>query len=316
MEIKSLLEKANLKIPKENIKYNEPMKKHISFKVGGIADCYIKIENISELKQILKFSKENKIPFFIIGNGSNILVTDKGIRGIVIQIKINKFEIIKNPNNKNKQNEKNQDVQVIIGAGNKMAEIAQKLLKENITGFEELAGIPGTIGGAIKMNAGAYKKEIKDILESATVIDYEGNIIKLNNQDLKFEYRKSILFQKKYIVIEAELNLRTGKQDNIKTKMEEYKKNRFEKQPIEYPSAGSTFKRGENFITAKLIDEAGLKGYSIGDAQVSNKHAGFIINKGNATAQEILELIEYVKKKVYETSKEKISLEIEIVGER
>ena len=316
MEIKSLLEKANLKIPKENIKYNEPMKKHISFKVGGIADCYIKIENISELKQILKFSKENKIPFFIIGNGSNILVTDKGIRGIVIQIKINKFEIIKNPNNKNKQNEKNQDVQVIIGAGNKMAEIAQKLLKENITGFEELAGIPGTIGGAIKMNAGAYKKEIKDILESATVIDYEGNIIKLNNQDLKFEYRKSILFQKKYIVIEAELNLKTGKQDNIKTKMEEYKKNRFEKQPIEYPSAGSTFKRGENFITAKLIDEAGLKGYSIGDAQVSNKHAGFIINKGNATAQEILELIEYVKKKVYETSKEKISLEIEIVGER
>ena len=316
MEIKSLLEKANLKIPKENIKYNEPMKKHISFKVGGIADCYIKIENISELKQILKFSKENKIPFFIIGNGSNILVTDKGIRGIVIQIKINKFEIIKNPNNKNKQNEKNQDVQVIIGAGNKMAEIAQKLLKENITGFEELAGIPGTIGGAIKMNAGAYKKEIKDILESATVIDYEGNIIKLNNQDLKFEYRKSILFQKKYIVIEAELNLRTGKQDNIKTKMEEYKKNRFEKQPIEYPSAGSTFKRGENFITAKLIDEAGLKGYSIGDAQVSNKHAGFIINKGNATAQEILELIEYVKKKVYEISKEKISLEIEIVGER
>ena len=316
MEIKSLLEKANLKIPKENIKYNEPMKKHISFKVGGIADCYIKIENISELKQILKFSKENKIPFFIIGNGSNILVTDKGIRGIVIQIKINKFEIIKNPNNKKKKNEKNQDVQVIIGAGNKMAEIAQKLLKENITGFEELAGIPGTFGGAIKMNAGAYKKEIKDILESATVIDYEGNIIKLNNQDLKFEYRKSILFQKKYIVIEAELNLRTGKQDNIKTKMEEYKKNRFEKQPIEYPSAGSTFKRGENFITAKLIDEAGLKGYSIGDAQVSNKHAGFIINKGNATAQEILELIEYVKKKVYETSKEKISLEIEIVGER
>ena len=194
MEIKSLLEKANLKIPKENIKYNEPMKKHISFKVGGIADCYIKIENISELKQILKFSKENKIPFFIIGNGSNILVTDKGIRGIVIQIKINKFEIIKNPNNKNKQNEKNQDVQVIIGAGNKMAEIAQKLLKENITGFEELAGIPGTIGGAIKMNAGAYKKEIKDILECATVIDYNGNVIKLNNQDLKFEYRKSILF--------------------------------------------------------------------------------------------------------------------------
>ncbi len=310
MEIASLIKKANLKIPKENIKFNEPMNKHTSFKVGGVADCYIRINDIQELKQILNFALENKIPFFILGNGSNVLVTDKGVRGIVIQINIKKFEIIDNNNL-----EKSEDIQIILGAGNKISETAQKLLKENITGFEELAGIPGTIGGAIKMNAGAYKKEIKDILECATVIDYNGNVIKLNNQDLKFEYRKSILFIEKYIVIEAIFNLKKGKSEEIKGKMDEYKKNRIEKQPVEYPSAGSTFKRGNNYITAKLIDEAGLKGYTIGGAQVSEKHAGFIINKGNATAKDILELIEYVKKKVYETSKEKISLEIEIIGE-
>ena len=310
MEIASLIEKANLKIPKENIKFNEPMNKHTSFKVGGVADCYIRINDIQELKQILNFVLKNKIPFFILGNGSNVLVTDKGVRGIAIQINIKKFEIIDN-----NDLDKSEDMQIILGAGNKISETAQKLLKENITGFEELAGIPGTIGGAIKMNAGAYKKEIKDILECATVIDYNGNIIKLSNQDLKFEYRKSILFIEKYIVIEAIFNLKKGKSEEIKEKMDEYKKSRIERQPVEYPSAGSTFKRGNNYITAKLIDEAGLKGYTIGGAQVSEKHAGFIINKGNATAKDILELIEYVKKKVYETSKEKISLEIEIIGE-
>ena len=310
MEIASLIEKANLKIPKENIKFNEPMNKHTSFKVGGVADCYIRINDIQELKQILNFVLKNKIPFFILGNGSNVLVTDKGVRGIAIQINIKKFEIIDN-----NDLDKSEDMQIILGAGNKISETAQKLLKENITGFEELAGIPGTIGGAIKMNAGAYKKEIKDILECATVIDYNGNIIKLSNQDLKFEYRKSILFIEKYIVIEAIFNLKKGKSEEIKEKMDEYKKSRIEKQPVEYPSAGSTFKRGNNYITAKLIDEAGLKGYTIGGAQVSEKHAGFIIYKGNATAKDILELIEYVKKKVYETSKEKISLEIEIIGE-
>ena len=210
MEIASLIKKANLKIPKENIKFNEPMNKHTSFKVGGVADCYIRINDIQELKQILNFALENKIPFFILGNGSNVLVTDKGVRGIVIQINIKKFEIIDNNNL-----EKSEDIQIILGAGNKISETAQKLLKENITGFEELAGIPGTIGGAIKMNAGAYKKEIKDILECATVIDYNGNVIKLNNQDLKFEYRKSILFIEKYIEIEDIFNIKKRKKKKI-----------------------------------------------------------------------------------------------------
>ena len=307
MDIKNLLENSNLNIPKENIKYNEPMSKHTSFKVGGAAECFIKIQTIEELKEITNFIQKNKINSVIIGNGSNILVTDKGIKGIVLQICRKKCEIAKLDEVK---------IKATIGAGNKMSEIAQKFLKEEITGFEELSGIPGTIGGAIKMNAGAHKKEIKDILESVTILDEDNKLRELTNEELHLEYRRSILFEKKYIVIEAKFNLQKGKYEEINSKMQEYKKYRQEKQPIEYPSAGSTFKRGENYITAKLIDDAGLKGYTIGGAQVSEKHAGFVINKGNATAKDILELIEYIKEKVYKTSKEKINLEIEVIGEK
>ena len=305
--MQNLLENSNLNIPKENIKYNEPMSKHTSFKVGGPAECFIKIQTIEELKEITNFIQKNKINSVIIGNGSNILVTDKGIKGIVLQICIKKYEIAKLDEVK---------IKATIGAGNKMSEIAQKFLKEEITGFEELSGIPGTIGGAIKMNAGAHKKEIKDILESVTILDEDNKLRELTNEELHLEYRRSILFEKKYIVIEAKFNLQKGKYEEINSKMQEYKKYRQEKQPIEYPSAGSTFKRGENYITAKLIDDAGLKGYTIGGAQVSEKHAGFVINKGNATAKDILELIEYIKEKVYKTSKEKINLEIEVIGEK
>ena len=306
METKNLLENSNIDIPKENIKYDEPMSKHTSFKVGGLAECYVKIDDVNQLKQLLDLAQKNKIPYFILGNGSNILVTDNGIKGIVIQINIKKYEILQKEN----------CIEATIGAGNKLSEVAQKFLKEEITGFEELSGIPGTFGGAIKMNAGAHKKEMKDIVDSVTVLDENNNLLVLKNEDLQFEYRHSILFDKKYIVIEIKLVLYKGNYDQIKEKMDEYKKYRIEKQPIEYPSAGSTFKRGTNYITAKLIDEANLKGYTIGGAQVSEKHAGFIINKGNATAKDILELIEYVKEKVYETSKEKIDLEVEIVGEK
>ena len=165
------------------------------------------------------------------------------------------------------------------------------------------------------MNAGAHGKEIKDILQSVTVCDYEGNIKELENKDLKFTYRSSILKNEKYIVLEANFILAKGKKEEIKQKMEEYKKYRIEKQPLEYPSAGSTFKRGENYITAKLIDEAGLKGYSIGGAQVSEKHAGFIINKGNATATDIIQLIEHIEKTIYDKYREKINLEVEVLGE-
>ena len=248
------------------------------------------------------FAKETKTPIIIIGNGSNILVTDKGIRGIVAKIDIKKTEI-----------KEEKDIIVTLGAGNKVAETAYKLQKEGITGFEELAGIPGTIGGAIRMNAGAYGKEMKDIVIDAKILNEEGKIETLKNEELKFEYRNSIISQKNIIVLETRLKLKKRESQEIKSKMDEYAKSRKEKQPIEYPSAGSTFKRGKDFITAKLIDEAGLKGYQIGGAQVSEKHAGFIINKGDATATDILNLIEYVKKEIHKKFDKNIELEVQVI---
>lgn len=294
-----------LGIAKENILFNELMSKHTTFKVGGPAECYIKIDNIKDLRNILKFAKDNNININILGNGSNVLVSDKGIKGIVLNIKFNKIEMM------------NYDRKIYanIGAGVKVSILGHLLLKNEITGFEELSGIPGTIGGAIKMNAGAHGKEFKDIVNTVTCMDYNGNIKQFENKDMNFGYRRSMLKDKKYIVLEVGMQFEKGIEKNIKEKMDEYKKYRKEKQPIEYPSAGSTFKRGEDYITAKLIDEAGLKGYSIGGAEVSEKHAGFIINKGNATAKDILELIEYVRNKIYEKYNKEIELEIEIIGE-
>ena len=214
-----------------------------------------------------------------------------------------------------KISEYGEEVFANIGAGIKISILGHLLLKNELTGFEELSGIPGTIGGAVRMNAGAHGKEFKDIVSSVTCMHYDGNIKQFENEDMHFEYRSSMLKEKSYIVLEVRMEFQKGNEKDIKEKMEEYANYRKEKQPIEYPSAGSTFKRGADFITAKLIDEAGLKGYSIGGAEVSSKHAGFIINKGNATAKDILELIEYVKHKVEEKFNKKIELEIEIMGE-
>ena len=202
-----------------------------------------------------------------------------------------------------------------VGAGVKVSVFGHLLVKNAITGFEELSGIPGTIGGAVRMNAGAHGKEFKDIISTVTCMDYNGNVHQFDNEEMQFEYRRSILKDKQYIILEAHMEFRKGNKEDIKKKMEEYSTYRREKQPIEYPSAGSTFKRGTDYITAKLIDEAGLKGYSIGGAEVSSKHAGFIINKGNATAKDILELIEYVKYNIEKKYNKKIELEIEIIGE-
>lgn len=303
MDLERLLK--NLNINNSNIFLNEPMKKYTSFKVGGPAECLIKVETQNEIQEVLKFVNKNKIPFTIIGNGTNILVSDNGIKGIVLKININKLKIT----------ELNNTIEIIVGAGFKLSILAQELLKKNISGFEELSGIPGTIGGAIKMNAGAHGREFKDIVENVKVMDYKGNIKNLNKKDLKFSYRHSIFLEENYIILEAKLRLEKGIKEQIKNKMNQYKNYRKEKQPIEYPSAGSTFKRGEDFITAKLIDEAGLKGYKIGDAEVSTKHAGFIINIGNATSKDILALIEYVKNTIKEKFKKEIELEIEVIGE-
>ncbi len=306
MDIEKIIEKSNLKIKKENMLFKEPMKKHTAFKIGGPADTFIKVDSIEDLKEILKLSKNNNIPINIIGNGSNLLVTDKGIRGIVLKIDLKNLEI----------KEKDNKIEIVADSGVPLGLLAQKLLKEEITGFEELSGIPGTIGGAVIMNAGAHGKELKDILKKVTAMDYNGNIHEFTNEECLFSYRNSRFQKEKYIILQATLELEKGNSTEIKEKMDEYMQFRKEKQPIEYPNAGSTFKRGEDFVTAKLIDEAGLKGYKVGGAQVSKKHAGFIVNVDNATAKDVIELTDYIKEKIEEKFGKKINLEIQIIGEK
>ena len=298
-----ILEEIKKIIPKERIHLNESMSKHTSFKIGGNAKILVNIVSVFELQEILKILKKENIRIIIIGNGSNILVSDKGIDGIVLKIEIKKFEIQKIDSK----------YRITLGAGCKLGEISYKLADKNISGFEFASGIPGTIGGAIRMNAGAYGSEMKDIVNSITYIDRNGQISKINNKEAKFEYRNSIFSKKDYIIIETEIELESGKKEEIIEKIKEYQKNRIEKQPIEYPSAGSVFKRGDGFITAKLIDECGLKGYQIGGAQISEKHAGFIINKGNAKAKDVEDLIKYIKKQVLEKFGVEIETEIEII---
>ena len=304
MEVKEIIENSGLEMP-GRILYNEPMKKYTSFKIGGPAECLIKIESVEELKKVLKIANENNIKITVIGNGSNVLVLDEGISGITLIIKIEGIDFKDIENNK---------VLVSIGAGEKVSKIGRIFLNNSLSGFEEISGIPGSIGGAVRMNAGAHGKEMKDIVKSVTCVDYLGNEKIFSNTEMKFEYRKSILKKEKYIVTKVEIELARGKTEEIKAKMDEYLRFRKEKQPLESPSAGSTFKRGEDFITSKLIDEAGLKGLRVGDAEISKKHAGFVINKGNAKAKDVLELVNKVKEEVYKKFQKKIELEIEIIG--
>ena len=288
-------------VSKEKIYENELMSNYTSFKIGGPAEYLIKVQTTEELKEIIKIIKKQEIPLTIIGNGSNILVSDNGIKGIVLKIEINIFEL----------NE--QTAHLRVGSGVKLGFIAQKCLKSEISGFEFASGIPGTIGGAIRMNAGAHGKEMKDVITTITYMDRNGDIFTIQNEDARFEYRNSLFAYKDYIILEVEMQLEKGNLEEIQEKMTEYATYRKEKQPIEYPSAGSTFKRGTDFITAKLIDECGLKGYQIGGAQISEKHAGFIINKGNATAEDVIKLMEYTKERVYNKFGKIIEPEIEIL---
>lgn len=287
-------------IEESKIKTNEDMSKHTSFKAGGNALFFVKANTVEDVKNVLKISKERNIPLVILGNGSNILFRDGTFEGIVLKIELNNIEI---------EGEK-----VTLDAGVKNAIAGKKILDNELQGFEFLTGIPGTIGGAVRMNAGAYGGEIKDLIETVTYIDYETLEVKTaRKEEYDFSYRHSIFCDNKNIIISTTLKLSKGNKEEIETKTKEYAKSRKEKQPIEYPSAGSTFKRGEDFITAKVIDECGLKGYKIGGAQVSEKHAGFIINKENATAKDIIDLIEYVQKVVKEKTEKSIELEIEII---
>lgn len=306
MNIENYIEELKKCVSEEtSILKDELMSKHTSFKIGGMADIFINVKKEDDVKNILEYSNKNGIPLTVIGNGSNLLVKDGGIRGIVLKIGIEDFYIEK----------ENEEYIVTVGAGVKNGYVAQKLLIEEIEGFEFAAGIPGSIGGAIRMNAGAHGGEMKNIVLETKCIDKKGNIKVLSNEEQKFEYRNSIFSTNEYIILSTKLKLAKGIYKEIKSKMDEYSVWRKEHQPLEYPSAGSTFKRGEDFITAKLIDECGLKGYSIGSAEVSTKHAGFVINKGDAKAKDVLSLTKYISKTIYEKFGKKVELEVQVIGE-
>lgn len=258
---------------------------------------------ITQVSAIMKLAKEYQVPVTIIGNGSNLLVGDKGIRGLVVSFG-KAAEAVTVEGNR-----------ITAGAGALLSKVAAEALKCSLTGFEFAAGIPGTIGGALVMNAGAYDGEIKDVLVSAKVLTKEGEVIELSAEDLDLSYRHSCIPEKEYIVLEATIALQEGDEEAIREKMADFRGRRIDKQPLEYPSAGSTFKRPVGHFAGKLIQDANLRGYTVGGAQVSEKHCGFVINKGGATAADICQLIEDVKAKVYEEFQVELEPEVKMIGE-
>ncbi len=285
----------------ENVLFDEPMKKHTTFKIGGNADIFIMPKNAGEVIESIKMCEKYELPFYIIGNGSNLLVGDGGFNGTIIQI-------FKNMGN----------IQVcgnVIKAegGALLSSVSRNALNAGLTGLEFASGIPGTVGGGVCMNAGAYGGEMKDVVSRVTVLK-DGGIFELSNYDAGFEYRNSRILKERSVVLETEMTLKKGDSDEINKKMLEFSRLRSEKQPLEFPSAGSTFKRPEGYFAGKLIMDSGLKGYSVGDAAVSEKHCGFVVNKGNATARDVLTLIEDVKRIVNDKFGVMLETEIRLIG--
>ncbi len=290
-------------VDKEHVLCDEPMCKHTTFRVGGPADYFVMPKNIEEIQKIVAFCKASKMPYYVVGNGSNLLVSDAGYRGVVIQIYKSMSEILV------------EGTSIKVQAGALLSKIGAVALEAGLGGFEFAAGIPGTVGGAVVMNAGAYGGEMKDILKCATVLTPEGNILTLYKEELELGYRTSIVAKKEYVVLEAEFELKVDEREAIRAKMDELKVQRVTKQPLEYPSAGSTFKRPEGYFAGKLIQDAGLRGFQVGGAQVSEKHCGFVINAGDATAADILELMKQVSDKVMQEFGVALEPEVKMLGE-
>ncbi|AEB75113.1 UDP-N-acetylmuramate dehydrogenase [Clostridium botulinum] len=299
MDINKKLESI---LDKEEIKNNVLMKSYTSFRVGGPADVFVTPNSYEKIRDVIKICKQYNVPYFILGNGSNLLVRDGGIRGVVINFtKLNKILV--------------EETKVIAESGAVLSMVANAALKNDLTGLEFAHGIPGSVGGAVAMNAGAYNGEICQVIESATIIDSDGEIREICKEEMDLSYRNSLILKNGYIVLKATFKLQRGEHDSIKARMDDLMRRRKEKQPLEYPSAGSTFKRPEGYFAAKLIEDSELKGAHVGDAEVSVKHSGFIINKGNASAKDILDLIELVKKTVNDKFQVALNTEVRIVGE-
>lgn len=286
----------------ENIKVDEEMKNHVHFRVGGPADILLIPENKEQVINTVEACRENNIPFYVVGNGSNLLVKDGGIRGVVIKLGEVKNIYVR-------------EDKVEAECGAMLKDVSNAALNNSLTGFEFACGIPGTVGGAVFMNAGAYNGEISHVIESAEVIDTEGNIINISKDELELGYRTSVVMKKGYVVLSATFKLNNGDETTIKESVDDLTFKRESKQPLEYPSAGSTFKRPEGYFAGKLIQDAGLKGYTLGGAAVSEKHSGFVINKSNATAKDILDLISHIQAEVKSQFGVDLHTEVRIIGE-
>lgn len=299
----SIYKRLSEAVPAERIFINEPMSKHTTFRIGGPADYFVVPAAWSEAEQVIAACRELRIPYYIIGNGSNLLVSDQGYRGVIIQLykEMSQVEV--------------HGSRITAQAGASLARIAAAALDAGLTGFEFAAGIPGTLGGACVMNAGAYGGEMKDVLVRVTVLDENGKIRVIEKDDLELGYRTSVIAKKGYMVLGAELELQNGDKAAILQTMNELKEKRVSKQPLEYPSAGSTFKRPEGYFAGRLVQDAGLRGFRVGDAMVSEKHCGFVINAGNATAAQVDELMRQVASKVKEEFGVVLEPEVKRLGE-
>ncbi len=287
----------------ENIRVKEPMSKHTTFQVGGPADFFVTPKEEGQIRDVAAVLKEAGVSFYVMGNGSNLLVGDKGYRGVIIQIykTMDQIEV--------------HDTVIHAQAGALLSKIAAKALAAGLTGFEFASGIPGTLGGAVMMNAGAYGGEMKQVLIRARVLKSTGEIAEVPVEEMELGYRTSVFAKSGDVVVSADIELDTGAADTIRTTMEELKKKRVEKQPLEYPSAGSTFKRPEGYFAGKLIQDAGLRGFQVGGAQVSEKHCGFVINRGQATAADIKALMGQVSDRVFTQFGVRLEPEVKQVGE-
>lgn len=303
MENNSIENMFCMTLGSDNVKMQEPMKKHTTFRIGGPADYYLCPHSTEELQKILQICKKNKMEFFVLGNGSNLLVSDKGYRGVVIQLWKNFSDIV------------TKEDTITVKAGALLSKVAAEALEEGLTGMEFASGIPGTIGGAVVMNAGAYGGEMKDIIKEVTVLTKEGDILTISKEEMNFGYRTSVVKEKGYVVISVVLQLKKGDRAEIRKVMDDLKERRVTKQPLDMPSAGSTFKRPEGYFAGKLIMDAGLRGFSVGGAQISEKHCGFVVNKGDATAADVLGLIKEVQKRVQEKFGVTLESEVKFLGE-
>ena len=298
-----IIERFSNLLGNEKVRINEPMNRHTTFRIGGPADYFLLPSSSVEVKGILEICKEESLQYFILGNGSNLLVSDEGYRGVIIQLYRNYGGLTV------------EGTEIRAGAGVLLSQIAATARNESLTGFEFAGGIPGTLGGAVVMNAGAYGGELKDVLKEAVVMDREGNIFTVPVEKLAMGYRTSLVKTAGYLVLEVVISLKKGSQEEIRDTMKDLADRRISKQPLEYPSAGSTFKRPEGYFAGKLIMDAGLRGYQVGGAQVSEKHCGFVINKGNATAADVCRLMADVQAKVQEQFGVTLEPEVKFLGD-